>query len=80
MDPPICLTSLVTYKLRDLAAEVEWYLLAQRPITLILIMINSCSYSINDLLLIKFQIFDQDLSRCLASTKNLKLSFKASMH
>ena len=25
MDPTICLTSLVTYKLTDLVAEVEWY-------------------------------------------------------
>ena len=53
-------------------------LLAQRPITLVLMMINSCSYNANDLVLIKFQIFDQDLSRCLASMKDSKSSFEAS--
>ena len=42
------------------------WLLAQRPITLVLMMINSCSYSTHDLVFNKFQIFDQDLSRCLA--------------
>ena len=31
-------------------------LLAQRPITLVLMMINSCSYNSNDLVFIKFQI------------------------
>ena len=40
-------------------------------------MINSYSYSTNDLVFIKFQIFNQDLSRCLASTKNSKSSFEA---
>ena len=29
--------------------EVRYVLLAQRPITLVLMMINSCSYSTNDL-------------------------------
>ena len=53
-------------------------LLAQRLITLVLMMINSCSYSTNDLVFIKFQIFDQDLSRYLASTKDSKSSFGAS--
>ena len=33
-----------------------------KPITLVLMMINSCSYSTNDLVFIQFQIFDQDLS------------------
>jgi len=47
-------------------------LLAQRPITIILLMINSYSYSTNDLIFNKFQIFDQDFSRCLASTKDSK--------
>ena len=54
-------------------------LLAQRPITLVLMMINSCSYNINDLVLIKFQILNQDLSRCLALTRDsnqvLKLAY-----
>ena len=36
--------------------------LAQRPITLVLMMINSCSYSTNDFMFIKFQIFNQDLN------------------
>jgi len=36
--------------------------LAQKPITLVLMMINSYSYSTNDLVFIKFQIFNQDLS------------------
>ena len=31
-------------------------MLAQRTITLVLILINSCSYSTNDLVLFKFQI------------------------
>ena len=44
-------------------------LLAQRPITLVLMMINSCSYGT------KFQICDQDLSRCVVSTKDFKSSF-----
>ena len=35
----------------------EHEVLAQRPITLVLMMINSCSYSTNDLVFIKFQIF-----------------------
>ena len=45
-------------------------LLDQRLIALVLMMINSCSYSTNDLVFIYSQIFDQDLSRCLASTKD----------
>ena len=40
-------------------------------------MINSCSYTTNDLVLIKFSIFNQDLNWCLASTKYLGLSFEA---
>jgi len=40
-------------------------------------MINSCSYSTNDLVFIKFQIFNQDLNRCLASIKDSKSSFEA---
>ena len=39
-------------------------------------MINSCSYRTNDLVLIKFQIFNQDLSQCLASTKDSKSILK----
>ena len=42
-------------------------------------MINSCSYSTNDLVFIKFQIFNEDLSRCLASTKGSKSSFETNM-
>ena len=42
-------------------------------------MINSCNYSTNDLVFIKFQIFNQDLSRCLASIKDSKSSFEASL-
>jgi len=53
-------------------------MLAQRPITLVLMMINSCSYSTNDLVFNKFQIFGQDLSRCLALIKYSKSSFEAS--
>ena len=43
------------------------FLLAQMPITLALMMINSYSYSTNDLVFIKFEIFNQDFSWCLAS-------------
>ena len=57
---------------------MKGFLLAQRPITLILMMINSCSYSINDIVFNKFQIFNQDLSQCLALTKGSKSSFEAS--
>ena len=39
---------------------------------------NSCSYSTNDLVFILSQICDQDLSRCLASSKDLKSCFGAS--
>ena len=53
-------------------------LLAQRPITLVLMMNNLCSYSTNDLVLFKFQIFNQDVSWCLALTKNSKSSFEVS--
>jgi len=51
-------------------------MLAQRLITLILMMINSYSYSTNDHVFIKFQIFNQDLSRVLTSIKNSKSSFE----
>ena len=51
--------------------------LAQRSIALVLMMINSYSYSTNDLVFIQSQICDQDLSRCVASTKDLKSSFGA---
>ena len=54
-------------------------LLAQKTITLVLMMIHSCRFSTNDLVFIKFQIFNQDLSRCLASIKDSKSSFEASM-
>ena len=54
--------------------NVYYLMLAQRPITLVLMMINSCSYSTNDLVFNKFQIFDQDLSQCLAS-KRFKVKF-----
>ena len=37
-------------------------MLAQWPITLVLMMINSCNYSNDDLVFIKFQIFNQDLA------------------
>ena len=57
--------------------EVLCGLLVQRPIALVLMMINSCSYSTNDLVFNLSQIFDQDFSRCLASTKDLKSSFGA---
>ena len=56
--------------LLDLKEPFTLKVLAQRPISLVLIMINSCSYSTNDLVFKWSQIFDQDLSRCLASTKN----------
>jgi len=42
-------------------ASSDWMLLAQRPITLVLMMINSWVYIV--------LVIDQDLSRCLASTK-----------
>jgi len=40
-------------------------------------MINSYSYKTHNLVFIKFQIFDQDLSWCLTSTKDLNSSFEA---
>ena len=49
-----------------------------KPITLVLMMINSYSYCSNDLVFNKFQIFNQDLSRCLASIKDSRSSFEAS--
>jgi len=57
--------------------DLNYLLLAQRPITLVLMMINSCSYYTNDLVFILFQIFDQDLSRCLALTKDSTSNFEA---
>ena len=51
-----------------------------KPITLILMMINSCSYCSNDLMFNKFQIFDQDLSQCLASIKDSRSAFEASTY
>ena len=63
-------------KIKHIILRIMVKLLAQRPITLVL-MINSCSYSINDLVFIKFQIFNQDLSRFLSSIKNSKSSFEA---
>ena len=35
--------------------EMVMLMLAQRPITLVLMMINSCSYSTNDLCLLSFR-------------------------
>ena len=61
-----------------LSSSKRGRLLARWPITLVLMMINSCSYSTNDLVFIQSQICDQDLSRCVASTKDLKSSFGAS--
>ena len=49
--------------------------LAQRPVTLVLMMINLYNYSTNDFMLFKFQIFNQDRSWCLASTKKFKIKF-----
>ena len=46
----------------------QWVLLAQKLITLVLMIINSYNYSTNNLVFIKFQIFNQDLSRYLASS------------
>ena len=37
----------------------SWNSLARRPITLVLMMINLCSYSTNDLVFIQFQIFNK---------------------
>jgi len=34
-------------------------IVARKPITLVLMMINSCSYSTNDLVLYKFQILNK---------------------
>ena len=53
-----------------LSSSKRGRLLSQRLITLVLMMINSSSYSTNDLVFIKFYIFNQDLSRCFASIKN----------
>jgi len=54
-------------------------MLAERPSILDLMMINSYSYCTNDIVFNKFQISDQDLSQCLASTKDSRSSFEASM-
>ena len=53
--------------------------LAQRPIILVLMMINLYNYSNNDLVLFKFQIFIQDLSWYLVSTKDSKSKFEANI-
>ena len=42
--------------------DIMTSMLAQRPITLVLMIINSCSYTTNDLVFSKFSIFNQDLS------------------
>ena len=57
-------------------SEIGVALLAQWPITLVLMMINSCSYSTIYLVFILSQICDQDLSRCLASIKDLSQVLK----
>ena len=44
--------TLHTYDGKSSPNQHIYYLLAQSPITLVLMMINSCSYSINDLVLI----------------------------
>ena len=61
---------------RNRPQGVQEVVLAQGSITLVLIMINSCSYCTNDLVFNKFQIFDHDLSRCLALTKYSKSNLK----
>ena len=63
-----------------LSSSKRGRLLAQRSITLVLMITNSCSYSTSDLVFIYSQIFDQDLSRCLASTKDSKSSFRVSTY
>jgi len=67
-------------KMTYFLVSIVLWLLAQRPITLILMMINSYSYSTNDLMFIKFQIFNQDFSQCLVSTKDSKSSFEANTY
>ena len=61
---------LIRFRARDILITASDYMswcwgimLTQRPITLVLIMSNSCNYSTDDLVLIYFQIFNQDLSR-----------------
>ena len=76
---PWSFTLIHTYITSWVLSLSKWgRLLAQWPITLVLMMINSCSYSTNDLVFNYWQIHDQDLSRCVASTKDLKSSFGAS--
>ena len=52
-------------------------LLAQRSTTLDLMMINSCSYSTNDLVLFKLQVSIKILVWCLAFSKDSKSRFNA---
>ena len=66
-------------ELVSISLKTWWsFLLARRPITLVLMMINSYSYNTNDLVFIKFQIFNQHLSRCLTSIKDSKSTFETS--
>jgi len=51
-------------------------LLAQRPITLVLMMTNSCSYSTNKSCCVYVSDIDQDLNWCLASLKDSKSSLE----
>ena len=51
-------------------------IVSPKALTLVLMMINSCSYSTNDLVLFKFQIINQDLSWYLALIKDSKSSFE----
>ena len=51
--------------------------MAQRPITLVSMMINSCSYVTNDLVFIKFQILIKILVGVLASIKRLKVKTRS---
>ena len=78
--PCVCIPTYPVTLTIILAPTLEKEMLAQRPSTLVLMMINSCSYSTNDLIFNKFQIFDHDLGRCLASTKDSKSSFEASTY
>ena len=54
-----------------------YVVLAQKSITLVLMMINSYSYSTNDFVVLKFHIFIKILVQFLASTKDSKSSFEA---
>jgi len=57
----MCITKVLNddnlSRVTNCKSAIKVWMLAQRPITLVLMIINSCSYNTNDLVFNKFQIF-----------------------